>query len=298
MLLLLGEVGEQAGRAGEDRHRLDRRRREAEVEHHRGDRHRDVHRQRPAPGLARRPSRRHRASSTCGPLTPAGVGELEDPLGARVDRPVHRVAEPGQPARRRRGWRAAIVVRRPSAARRPAATSAWRLLEQPRARLRGAEDHRPAAEDPGRDGALQRARVGGQRHPRGDVRRHHPVLGDRDQQQVEEEALLLGRLVAGQQQVEVLGEAQPAHQVAAQVAPAHLDPVGVRLADVGDGGPRATDLHSRRRPPLSRRASLRSTLGTGRAAVKPGVCCRRRPPGRSVGCPPVYATTTLGFVSS
>ena len=89
----------------------------------------------------------------------------------------------------------------------PARPARCASLEQPRALLGRAEDHRAAAEDPRRDGALQRARVGGERHPRGDVRRHHPVLGDRDEQQVEEVALVLGRLVAGEQQVEVLGEA-------------------------------------------------------------------------------------------
>ena len=112
-----------------------------------------------------------------------------------------------------------------------------RLLEQPRARLGRAEDDRAAAEDPRRDGALQRSGVGGERHARGDVGGHHPVLGDRDEQQVEEEALVLGRLAAGEQQVEVLGEAQPAHQVAGEVAPPHLDPVGIGLADVADRGP-------------------------------------------------------------
>ena len=122
------------------------------------------------------------------PADAALVGELEDPLGARVERLVHRVAEAGQPSRRPRGSRIARDAR-------PASPPATRLaLEQPRARLGGAEDHRAAAEDPRRDGALQRARVGGERHPRGDVGGHHPVLGDRDQQQVEEEALVLGRL--------------------------------------------------------------------------------------------------------
>ena len=70
------------------------------------------------------------------------------------------------------------------------------------------------------------------------------MLGDRDQQQIEEEALVLGRLAAREQQVEVLGEAQPAHQVAAEVAPAHLDPIGIGLADVADRGPGLTDLHA------------------------------------------------------
>ena len=72
-------------------------------------------------------------------------------------------------------------------------------LEQLRARLGRPEDHRAGAEDAGRHRAVQRIRVGRERHPRGDVRGHHPVLGDRHQQDVEEEALLLGRLVAGEQ---------------------------------------------------------------------------------------------------
>ena len=61
------------------------------------------------------------------------------------------------------------------------------------------------------------------------------MLGDGDEQQVEELALRRGRLVAGEQQVEVLRERQAAHQVAGEVAPAHLDAVGMRLADVADG---------------------------------------------------------------
>ena len=90
--------------------------------------------------------------------------------------------------------------------------------QQPGALLRRAEEERSRPEDPGRDGALQRLRVGRERHPGGDVRRHQPVLGDRDQHQVEELALLVGRLAARQQEVEVLGEADAAHQVAREVA--------------------------------------------------------------------------------
>ena len=84
-----------------------------------------------------------------------------------------------------------------------------RLLEHPRARLGRPEDDRPAAEDPCRDRALQRSGVRRQRHPRRDVGGHHPVLGDRDEQQVEEEVLVGGRLAASEQQVEVLREADP-----------------------------------------------------------------------------------------
>src|SRR4051794_1791727 len=121
------------------------------------------------------------------------------------------------------------------------------LLEELRAQLRRAEDDGAAAEDAGGDGALKRGRVGRERHPGGDVRGHHPVLGDRDEQEVEEVALLLGRLLAGEQQVEVLGEAQPAHEVAGEVAPADLHAVGVRLADVAQRRAGPPDLRHRRR---------------------------------------------------
>ena len=52
------------------------------------------------------------------------------------------------------------------------------------------------------------------------------MLGDRDEQQIEEETLVVRWFVAGQQEVEVLGERQATHQVAGEVAPAHLYPVG------------------------------------------------------------------------
>ena len=127
------------------------------------------------------------------------VRELEDPLGARVERPVHRMAEAGHLV-------AGGVDRLRDLKR--LATRGDRLLEQPRALLGGAEHDRAGAEDPRRDGALERSRVGCERHPGGDVRGHHPVLGNRDEQQVEEEPLVVGRLAAGQQQVEVLAEAR------------------------------------------------------------------------------------------
>ena len=93
-------------------------------------------------------------------------------------------------------WIARATSSATAAGSPPATHPLLRRVEQAGARLGRAEDDRAAAEDPGRDGALQRSGVGGERHPGGDVGRHHPVLGDRDEQQVEEVALLLGRLAA------------------------------------------------------------------------------------------------------
>ena len=259
MLLLLGQMGEQAGRARENRNGLHGGGREAQVEHHRRDRHGDVHRERLAPGLGHAVAEAAREQDV-GPAHPAGIRELENPLGARVERPVNRMAESrhlaaGSVDRTRHvaGDGRGLATRR---------HLLLRLFEQPRARLGRAEDDRAAAEDPRRDGSLQRSRVGGKRHARGDVGGHHPVLGDRDEQQVEEEALVVGRLAAGEQQVEVLGEAQPAHQVAGEVASPHFDPVGIGLADVADGVLGLTDLHGRWErcyPPVRSRTSAVET---------------------------------------
>ena len=138
----------------------------------------------------------------------------------------------------------------------PDATRCLRFLEQPSALFGRAEDDRAGAEDPRRDGPVQRFRVGRERHPRRDVARHHPVLRDRDEEQVEEEALVVGRLAAGEQEMEVLGEAHLAHQVAGEVASPYFDPVGIRLADAADGLPGLTDLHQGSR-------SSRTTRGSG-----------------------------------
>ena len=150
MLPLLGQVGEEAGGAREDRDGLDRVRREAEVEHDRGDGHRDVQRQRLLPrsgdGVTQAPR-----EQDVGPADSALVRELEDPLGPRVDRPVHRMPEPRHPAAGRvRGAGDSVRDRRRLLAGRHLLL---RLHEEPRARLGGAEDDRAAAEDPGGDGA-------------------------------------------------------------------------------------------------------------------------------------------------
>jgi len=156
------------------------------------------------------------------PADAALVGELENSLGPRVDGRVHWVAEAGHSFAGSVHFACNLERVAPEI-----------RLEQPRTFLGRAEDDRAAAEDPRRDRALQRVGVGGERHPRRDVRGHQAVLGDRDEQQFEEEALFLARLLAGQQEVEVLREREPAHDVAGEVAPTYLDAIGICVADPG-----------------------------------------------------------------
>src|SRR5215213_2924693 len=153
ILLLLGQVREQARRAGQDRDRLHDRGGEAELQQHGGHRHRDVHRQRLAPGLV------HGVADAAGeldvgPADAALVGQLQDALRARVGGLVHRVAEAREAAAR------LVCLSRDLPRRLPALGAAvhppLRLLEQRGALLRGAEQHRAAAQDPRRDRALQR----------------------------------------------------------------------------------------------------------------------------------------------
>ena len=87
--LLLGEMGEQPAGAGEERDRLDHRRREVEVEEDGGNRHRHVHRQRLAPGgVDGRLEAAGQVDVAAGDAF--GIGEREDALGARIDRTVER----------------------------------------------------------------------------------------------------------------------------------------------------------------------------------------------------------------
>ena len=193
------------------------------------------------PQAAATASRSSRASSTWGPLTPRSSASSRIRSARGSSGRCSGCPNPGifSPAARTACARSAATA----AGCSPAATLCWASSSSARALLGGAEHDRPGAEDAGGDSSLKRAGIGRQRHPRGDVGGHHPVLRDRDEQHVEEVALLLGRFAPGQQQVEVLGEAEPAHQVAGEVAPAHLDPVGIGLAYVADGGAGLADLH-------------------------------------------------------
>ena len=173
-------------------------------------------------------------------------------------------------------------------------------LEEPRALFGGTQNDRSCAEDSGGDGSVQRPWVGRERHARCDVGRHHPVLRDRDEQEIEEEPLILRRLAAGQEQVEVLREAQPAHQVAGEVAPPYLDAVRVGLADVADGIPCLADLHHAARSSRTRLApatiawSFRNASSRGRYFIPQSGATTSRSGGTTSRALRMRSATTSG----
>ena len=69
------------------------------------------------------------------------------------------------------------------------------------------------------------------------------MLGERNQAQIEKEALLLGRRPAGREQEDVFGEGRATHEILGEIAAAHRDPVARRGGDRGSGGPRLADQH-------------------------------------------------------
>ena len=156
LLLLLGEVGQQAGGAREDRDGLHCRRREAEVEHDRRDRHRDVHRERLAPrlGHARRASAGRAVRGARSPRGRRRARGSARRAGRAAGGPDGRTRAPCRPTRGSRAATSRAAASGVLARRHPR----LRRLEHPRALLRRAEDDRAAAEDPRRDGALQRVR--------------------------------------------------------------------------------------------------------------------------------------------
>ena len=118
-----------------------------------------------------------------------------------------------------------------------------RLRQKLAAQFGRSSQNRTAAEKPGGQSALQRLGIGGERHPRRLHRRHHAVLGDRDKQEVQKIALVLGRLMAGQQQMEIFGKTEPSHQVIAEIATAHFDAVRPGGANSGDRRAGFADMH-------------------------------------------------------
>ena len=69
------------------------------------------------------------------------------------------------------------------------------------------------------------------------------MLGQRDQAQVEKEALLIGRRPAGRKKEDSVDEARAAHEVIGEVAASHDDPIARRDGDRGSCGPRLADQH-------------------------------------------------------
>ena len=145
------------------------------------------------------------------------------------------MAEARAPARRPRAARrprcSAIVAQRRVVGRRAGASDRLQRVEE---ELRGvtgrAEEHAAGAEQPGGHRALDRLRRAGVGEPRRERARREAVIGERHEHRVEQAALLRRGLAPRDEQIRELGEREPAHDLARQVAAGHRD--------LGRGSPR------------------------------------------------------------
>jgi len=222
----------EPGGAGKKRQSLDGLHRVADVKHHRGDRAADVDWERP-PGDLRRMLLQKPQHGDVIAGDAALVGELQEKDGARIAGSMLRMAEAGH-----------LLLFRDE----PLQSSARHVLQRNAAlsrlgqqsdqifsrHLRAARNYRAYAEEPSGHRALPSFRRSRERHAGGLHARHEPVLGDRHQHRVGEEALLVGRHRAGDEEVEIVGEAHLSDQVAAKVEAAHGDRIGVRRRDRGE----------------------------------------------------------------
>ena len=123
------------------------------------------------------------------------------------------------------------------------------------------------------------------------------MLGERDEDEVEEVPLLPRWFLSRQEQVEVLGEGQPAHQVAGEIAAAHLDPIRVRLAQARDRLARLAD-HARApstsRAPATMDWSLRNASWRVRYFMPQSGATTRRSGGSTSSARSMRAATTSG----
>ena len=137
-----------------------------------------------------------------------------------------------RPPSARRAATAASAAARRSASASPALAATICLEEDGRV-LDDAQEHRAGAEQAGGDRSLERLRGAGVGEPRGEHRRREAVIGQRDQNGVEQPGLPRRRRRALHEQERQLGERHVPHQVAGQVASADRDRVGRGGADPG-----------------------------------------------------------------
>ncbi len=225
--------------------------REAEVEHHRRDRHRDVHRQRLAPGC--RPRRRGSGARA----GRAARSRRARPRARGSARRAGRAAgEPGgrsrAPCRRRRGSHARSARRPPPVRRRRAtlscASSSSRAHASDVPRMTGPQPRIPAAtapcSDPGSAASVMRAATLVGIIP-------CSAIATSSRSRKKRWSSVGSRPVSSRWKYSV--KLSLPIRSPAQVASPHLDPVGIGLADVADGRPGLTDLHADRpaaaRPP-------------------------------------------------
>jgi hypothetical protein len=163
------------------------------------------------------------------------LGDLDQPGGAGVADLVHRVPETGDelplglgPGDGGEGERVEAGV-----VGRDLARLGQHLIQELAAVLGHPEEPRPAAEQAGRERALDRVGGGQVRDPSGDRGRGEAVVGQRDQDRLEDADLRLGRPALRHHPERQLAEPHLAHQVVGQVLAEQGDRVGVRRAERG-----------------------------------------------------------------
>jgi hypothetical protein len=156
----------------------------------------------------------------------AGVLDLVD----RVAQPGHEPAGAPGPGDDRlgHGVPARVVVRAG-----PMVDAGQRAGQEAGGVLGHAQEPRPAAEEPGRDGALQRLGRAGVGQARRDGRGREPVVGQRDEHGVEHGELAGRRPPLGDEPERQLAEPDLPDQLAGQVVAEQQDRVGRRGADAG-----------------------------------------------------------------
>ena len=232
--LLLGEVAEQAGAAGEQGEPAHRGDRQVEVGEHRAADPGTVERERPA---------EHRRVGAADRLEqgevvaerPVVAGQREQHGCARVAVLVDGVAEagdePARPLRLRHHLHRQLVPL--GGRRRPRGAGGEGVRQEDRGVLGDAEEARAAAEQSGGERALQRVRRAGVGQAGGDRRRGQPVVGEGDEHGLEHRQLLAGRPPLGDEPVRQLAEAQPADQLGGEVVAEQRDRLGCRGPDPG-----------------------------------------------------------------
>ena len=220
---LLHHVRDQADRPGDDAETLGLQRHEPEVDRDRGDRTGGIDRQGPAlPCLRDRLDRVH--GLACRAELPGLAGDVEQPLGTRVDRLVLGVADPGQgdPG----GQEPLNDLPGDLGARRAGRALGNGVAEHLRCRADASDKDTAQTQQSGGHGGLERFRCAEERHAGSDRTWCLAVLDEGDEERVEHPGLRCCRRRAGEREEGHRAEVDVAEQLTGEVPAVHADLAG------------------------------------------------------------------------